>query len=324
MRTVYLHGGRPRHRIGGAIASLITPFRNDVIDRVGLIAHVEWQILNGIDGLAVGGPAGEGPLLTELERLTVIATCVEIADGKVPVIAATGSNDTARTIDATRQAARLGIDAALLTVPYYSKPTQAGIVAHFDSIAAATDIPIIIDSQPALTGIDLTPLTIERLGRIGGIIGIVDGTGDITRPHLWAPLLPASVGLYTSHDGASLAFTLAGGAGCFSASANVVPRLIAALQHAATAGNLTAANSLQARLRPLWQALDRDGTAAALKQALTVSHRLIDAAVRLPLVGVEPDVGAAIESALEMLHQENCGAGTATPDLSRLAATLRF
>ena len=310
MRTVYIESARPQRRIGGAITSLITPFRDDAIDRIGLMAHVEWQILNGIDGLSVCGLAGEGPLLSERERLTVIATCVEIAEGRLPIIAATGSNCTARTIDATRQARSLGADAALITVPYYSKPTQKGIVAHFERIAAAADTAIIVDNQPAHTGIDLSPDTIERLGAIDSVIGIVDGGGDIARLETWTPLLPARVGLYTSRDSTALAFTLAGGAGSFSDAANVVPRLTAALQHAAAAGNLAAANSLQRRLVPLWQALARDGTAAALKQALCLGDRSTAAAVRLPLVGVEPRTEVEIRAALATLLAENGPVGS--------------
>lgn len=315
MRTVYLDGDRSQRRIGGLITSLVTPFRNDGIDHQALRAHVEWQILYGVDGLAVCSLAGEGPVLTAMERQTVIATCVEAAEGKVPVIAATGSNCTATTIEATRLARDAGADAALITVPYYSKPTQKGIATHFERIAAACDMPIIVDNRPFHTGIDLAPATIEQLGRIRSVIGIADSRADGSRAFHWAQLLPDGVGLYANSDATALAFTLAGGSGSFSEAANVAPRLTAALQHAAAAGNLSAATCLQRRLQPLWHALARDGTAAALKAALSLEARAVRSDVRLPLVGIELSTETAIREALEGIGVETIGTCLSSPHL---------
>jgi 4-hydroxy-tetrahydrodipicolinate synthase len=157
MRTAYMEGGRPASRIGGMMTALVTPFADDVVDAVALAAHVEWQILNGIDGLVACGITGEGAALTMAERTGVISTCIRAAAGKVPVIAASGTNCTATTIWETRQAAALGADAALVTLPYYSKPTQKGIVNHFELLAASTDLPLIVHNQPSHTAADLAP-----------------------------------------------------------------------------------------------------------------------------------------------------------------------
>ncbi|MBZ5761407.1 MULTISPECIES: 4-hydroxy-tetrahydrodipicolinate synthase [Rhizobium] len=302
MRTIYLDSAARKRSIGGAITSLITPFRDDAIDSNALMDHVSWQIASGIDGLAVCGLAGEGPVLSDHERQTVIAICVETAAAKVPVIATTGSNCTAKTIAATRQARNAGASAALITVPYYSKPTQRGILAHFESIADATDLPLIIDNRPAHAGIDLTSVTIERLGEIGSVIGICDGGGDIGRLGAWTELLPRRVGLYTSNDAVALGFAMTGGAGCFSDAANVAPQMSAAVQHQAAAGNLAAALSLQQRLLPLWQALAAESIPATLKQAMHLDGRPVSTAVRLPLVSVEPETETAIRDALTLLH----------------------
>ncbi len=317
MRTVYRDSARLQRGIGGAITSLVTPFRNDGIDCDALAAEVEWQIRNGIDGLSVCGLAGEGPTLTQAERLTVISLCIEAADGRVPVIAATGTHCTETTIEATRLAKLAGADAALVTVPYYSKPTQNGILAHFASLATATDLPIVVDNRPAHTGIDLTPDTVGRIGRISTVIGLVDGGSGRSLADAWVRLLPARVGLYTSQDAAATAFTLSGGSGLFSDVANVAPRLTAALLHAAAAGNLAAAASLQDRLRPLWQALALDGTAAAIKHALCLQDRPVAATVRLPLVDVDATTEAALSGALEGLVAEREGMTHFCPALSQ-------
>ena len=312
MRTVYAAGDRSQPSIGGAIASLVTPFRDDLLDLAGLREHVEWQILSGIDGLAVCSVAGEGPVLTAEERESVIVTCVAAAGGMVPVIAATGSHCTARTIEATRLAQEAGADAALITVPYYSKPGQKGILAHFETIASACDIPVIIDNRPAHTGIDLAPMTVEQLGSIRTVIGLADGSADISRACAWSRLLPSHVGVYTSNDSTALAFMLSGGAGSISDAANIAPRLTAALHHAVSAGNLSTATCLERRLQPLWQALAADGTAAALKAALALAGRPVGPVTRLPLVGVDGLVEIGIRDALQAVGVETIGGCSGT------------
>lgn len=310
MRTIYRQAGR-QPRLGGAITSLVTPFTNDSLDRVGLMALVEWQILSGVDGIVICGLEGEGPTLTAAERREVIATTVEIADGTIPVIVATGTNDTVTTIAATRQAQALGADAALVTLPYYSRPTQPGIIHHFEMIAAATDMPVIIDHRPSHTATNLTLPTALSLAALPEIIGIVDGTGRAADISAWRHALPMGFLLLSGDDETALASTLAGSDGVISAVGNVAPRLVAALQHAAIAGNLPAASALLSRLLPLFRALARESGPAAIKQALSLLGRS-GADVRLPLVDVEPEAASELSAALAALQLD----GSATCGLS--------
>ena len=293
-------------RIGGAITALITPFRDGVFDAVDMMAHVEWQLLSGVDGLLVCSLTGEGPTLTEAERIRAIEICIELAEDRLPVIVATGTNDTATTIEETIQAQRLGADAAFVTVPYYSKPTQRGVLHHFEQLAAQTELPIIVHNQPSHTAIDLAPATVARLAEIRGIMGIADSSGDISRIDRWRSLLPDRFGLYTSNDASALAFTVAGGHGCFSDAANIVPRLFQSMQHSAVCGHLAASKSIDERLQPLFSALSRESEPATVKHALSLV-RYIGADVRLPLVGVASETAAAIQAAVTPFQLDGSG-----------------
>lgn len=291
--------GRPNlhRRIGGAITALVTPFRDGALDTVNLMAHVEWQLLSGVDGLLACSLTGEGPTLTEAERARIIEICVELSEGRTPVIVATGTNDTATTIEETLQAQILGADIAFVTVPYYSKPTQKGILHHFEQVASHTDLPLIVHNQPSHTAIDLAPATIAQLAEIRGIVGIADGSGDISRLDLWRPLLPDWFGLYATSDTSALAFTIAGGHGCFSSAANVVPRLFHSMQHSAACRHFSAARSIDERLRPVFEALSRESEPAAVKHALSLM-KSFNPDVRLPLVGVAAETASGIRAAI--------------------------
>ncbi|NLR95841.1 4-hydroxy-tetrahydrodipicolinate synthase [Rhizobium sp. P38BS-XIX] len=295
-----------QRRIGGAITALITPFRDGIFDGVDMMAHIEWQLLSGIDGLLVCSLTGEGPTLTEAERIRAIEICIELSEDKVPVIVATGTNDTKTTLEETIQAQRLGADAAFVTVPYYSKPTQKGIIHHFEQLAAQTELPIIVHNQPSHTAVDLAPATVARLAEIRGIIGIADGGGDVSRVDLWRPFLPERFGLFTSNDASAFGFTAAGGPGCFSNAANIVPRLFQSMQHAAAGGNIGAAQSIDERLKPLFGALARESEPATIKYALSLT-RDIEADVRLPLVGVGAETATAIQTAIGPFQLDGSG-----------------
>ncbi|NLS21379.1 4-hydroxy-tetrahydrodipicolinate synthase [Rhizobium sp. P40RR-XXII] len=295
-----------QRRIGGAITALVTPFRDGVFDGVDMMAHVEWQLLSGIDGLLVCSLTGEGPTLTEAERIRAIEICVELSEDKVPVIAATGTNDTATTIKETIQAQQLGADAALVTVPYYSKPTQKGVIHHFEQLAAQTELPIIVHNQPSHTAIDLAPTTVARLAEIPGIIGIADGSGGVSRIDVWRPLLPERFGLFASNDASALGFIAAGGHGCFSSAANIVPRLFRSMQHSVACGNVSAAKSIDGRLQPLFSALARESEPTTVKHALSLVSD-IEADVRLPLVGVTHETAAAIQAAITPFQLDGSG-----------------
>jgi 4-hydroxy-tetrahydrodipicolinate synthase len=290
-----------QRRVGGAITALVTPFRDGAIDTVGLMAHVEWQLLNSVDGLLACSLIGEGPVLTETERARTIDICVELAGGQVPVVVATGTNDTATTIEETRQAQKLGADAAFVTLPYYSKPSQKGLVHHFQRLADSTDLPLIIHNLPAHTAIDLMPATIARLAEIPTIIGIADGSGDVGRVGAWRPLLPERIGLYTTHDATALAFTIAGGRGVFSSAANIVPRLFHSMQLSAGCDHVATARLIDDRLRSLFKALACETEPATVKHALSLLKGM-SPEVRLPLTGVEAETDAAIQVAVASLQ----------------------
>lgn len=305
-----------QRRIGGAITALVTPFRNCALDSVGLMAHVEWQLLSGIDGLLACSLTGEGPVLDDAERERIIEICVELAEGRVPVIVATGTNDTATTIEETRQAEKLGADVAFVTLPYYSKPTQKGILHHFEQLAESTDLPLIIHNLPSHTAVDLAPPTVARLAEIPSIIGIADGSGDVTRLSAWRPLLPERIRLYSTHDAAALAFTLAGGRGSFSSAANIVPRLYHSMQMSAGCEHLAAARSIDDRLGLLFKALARESEPATVKHALALMKDM-SPDVRLPLTGVEAETDVAIQTAIASLRLD-CDHRAPAPQAFRL------
>ncbi|MBB3964009.1 4-hydroxy-tetrahydrodipicolinate synthase [Rhizobium metallidurans] len=288
-----------RLRLGIAITALVTPFSNDRLDLAVLERLAERQINAGINGLAVCTVTGEGPTLSPAERAAIIRTCVRVASGRVPVIAATGTNATSTTIALTLEARRLGADAALVTVPYYSKPGQKGIVHHFEQVAAASDLPVIIDDSPSRCASGLTLASLEALAPVGSILGVVHSCGEEARltPHLRQRFVSLS-----SDDGSALSFLACGGDGMLSSGANVEPRLFASLCRSAKTGNIEIATALHDRLQPLIRALAEDGSPAPVKYALHVLLGTLPE-VRLPMVGVDANEKAAIFAALTGLAE---------------------
>jgi 4-hydroxy-tetrahydrodipicolinate synthase len=247
-----------------------------------------------MDGLAVCTLTGEGPTLSPIERAAVIGSCVRASAGRVAVIAATGTNATASTIALTRQAEELGATAALVTVPYYSKPGQKGIIHHFEEVAAATGLPLLIDDNPSRCASGLTSESIETLSAIPSIIGIA-GTGTGTGPHA-ACAHPQQRLLFLAGDDQTATAALTGGAhGVISSGANLHPHLFASLHRSARNGDTAATLALGDRLYPLIDALA--GNPSAIKYAL---HVLLgtNADVRLPMVALEPRERAALFAAL--------------------------
>ncbi|MDI7865149.1 4-hydroxy-tetrahydrodipicolinate synthase [Rhizobiaceae bacterium n13] len=286
----------------GAICDLITPFRNGELDRVGFMSLVEWQILNGISGLVVCGQAGEAATLTRSERTTLIELCVDIAEHQVPVLVGTGTSCTESTIALTAEARNLGADGAVIVVPYYNKPTQEGILRHFEAVSVAVDIPIIICNVPSCTAVDLAPQTLERLTTIPQVVAVEDCTGDITRISRAPKALRQRLQFLSGHDVTALTFNLAGGRGTISLAANIAPRLVAAMHYALQTGNTEAAIALGERLGPLLRAIEREDGPAAAKYALQLMHGL-SSEVRLPLTAPQPETIAAIRLALAPLPE---------------------
>jgi 4-hydroxy-tetrahydrodipicolinate synthase len=281
----------------GAICDLVTPFQGDELDEAAFADLAEWQINSGISGLLVAGPAGEPWALTDDERTRLIRLAVAVAGNRVPVFAGTGTNCTEITVARTAEAKSIGATAAYVVTPYYSKPAQEGLFRHYQAIANRVDLPLIIGISPQRTAIDLSPRTLERLATLRSVIGIADETGDVARLVAMPAALRQRFALYSGHDLTAMPFTLMGGRGVLSAAANLVPRLTMALNHALATGNQQSAQSLQERLSPLFQALEREPSPAAIKYGLSLLRGISDD-VRLPLTPIVAETTAAIRMAL--------------------------
>lgn len=286
-----------RLRLGGAITALVTPFRDGEVDGAALEDLVEWQVLSGVDGLAICTAAGEGLSLSRRERRMVLDICIRTAADRIPVIAAAGTNCTESTIALIRDAEECGARAVLVTVPYYSKPGQKGIVRHFERIAAATDLPVLIENAPARTASDLNIETLERLAEFEVVVAIVDSTGDIARFANLPPALRQRFRFLSGHDATALSFHLSGGDGIVSAAANILPRLVTSLQKAAHGSHIPAAFALSDRLLLVVAALGPEDDPARLKYALQIL-RGTPSDLRLPLVPIESSSCFAIAKSL--------------------------
>jgi len=303
----------PRHhRLTGMMTALVTPFLHGQVHGAALSALVCSQIEAGIDGIVAGGTTGEASSFLGNERNAVIGLCVEAANGRVPVIAGTGTNSTKDTIEFTSAAQALGADAALIVTPYYNRPSQEGVFQHFQAIARAVEIPIILYNVPSRTNIDLNLDTLERLAEFPNIIGIKDATGDLSRPMALASRLGDRFIQLSGHDATAMAFNMMGGQGTISAVANIVPNLCVDLQKAWLRGDAKAAMAIQQRLQPLIAALELESYPGPVKHALHVLHGA-SAEMRLPLVPVSRATAHAIEAAVASLYL--CG-GYAEADLT--------
>lgn len=282
----------------GSITALITPFLDGALDEKAFAALVDWQIKEGTHGLVPVGTTGESPAVSHEEHRRVIELCIEVAGGRVPVIAGAGSNATAEAVELTRFAEKAGADAVLSVVPYYNKPTQEGMFQHFSAVAKATSLPIILYSVPGRTVVDLTIDTIARLREAhDNIIGVKDATASMERASLQRSRLGKDFVLLSGEDMTALGFNAHGGHGCISVTSNVAPRLCAQLQEASLAGDYAAALAYQDQLVPLHKALFLENNPAGVKYA-AARLGLARNEFRLPVVPVTPASEAAIDAAL--------------------------
>jgi len=271
-------------QINGSITALITPMADGHVDEKSFRQLIDWQIREGTSGIVPVGTTGESPTLTENEHKLIVEIAVEQSHGRVPVIAGTGSNSTQEALGYTRHAKDAGADAALIVVPYYNKPTQEGIYAHFRSIADAIDIPILVYNVPGRTVASIAPETLARLARdCPNIVGTKDATADLTRPSKQRLLSGHGFIQLSGEDGTALGFNAHGGSGCISVTANVAPRLCAEFQNATLAGDYNRAMQLQDRLMPLHMALFIETSPSPVKYAASLLG-LCRPDVRLPLV----------------------------------------
>lgn len=282
------------------MTALITPFKNGNVDYSAISELAEWHIQSGISALVTCGTTGEASTLTWDERLRTIRTCLKVSNGRVPVIAGTGTNSTELTIAHTSAAHSCGADAALIVTPYYNRPNQEGIVRHFEAIAERVAIPVIIYNVPSRTGVDISLQALDRLSRIPTILGIKDATGDVRRVEEVRNTFGNRFILLSGHDASAHAFNLLGGDGMISVMANVLPHVFVALQNACTRGDWATAKYIHQRLKPVFEAFELDTNPCAIKAALKHRRGMHDD-VRLPLVTVSDDVAAQIASALDHL-----------------------
>ena len=265
----------------GSIPALVTPFSNGRVAEDTLRAFVEWQIEQGSNGLVPCGTTGEVATLSADEHRHVIATTVEVAKGRVPVIAGCGTYDTAASIERTRAAADLGADASLVVVPYYNKPSQAGLAAHFMAIADASPIPLVVYNVPSRTVADISVETLATIAKHPKVVAIKD------------------VIQLSGNDETALAFNVMGGVGCVSVTANVAPNLCSEFQAAIRDGRWQDALTLQDKLYPLHTALFSDASPAPTKYALTRIRNDFPAEIRLPIVEASDASKRAVDAALE-------------------------
>ncbi|MGQ0485126.1 MAG: 4-hydroxy-tetrahydrodipicolinate synthase [Hyphomicrobiales bacterium] len=282
----------------GSNPALITPFKNGEVDEEAFRKLVAWQIEEGSHGLVPVGTTGESPTLTPEEHKRVIEICIAEASGKVPVIAGTGSNSTAEAIDYTAHAKKAGADAALVVVPYYNKPTQEGIYAHFKAIAEAVDIPVFVYNVPGRTVTNISVETLARLAKdFANIVGTKDASADLTRPSRQRLASGEKFIQLSGEDGTALGFNAHGGVGCISVTANVAPRLCSEFQEATLKGDYVKALKLQDRLMPLHHALFVETSPAPVKYAASLLG-LCEAEARLPMVPVGETTRKAVRDAM--------------------------
>lgn len=278
--------------------ALVTPFRNGELDLEALKRLVEWQIGEGSTGLVPVGTTGESPTLSHEEHETVVAEVVKAAAGRVPVIAGAGSNNTTEAIRFVQFAQRIGADAALVVTPYYNRPTQRGLIAHFTALHDCAEIPIVIYNIPGRSVVDMTPATMGALAKLPRIVGVKDATGDLARVSQQRASCGADFIQLSGEDATALGFNAHGGVGCISVTANVAPRLCAEFQQATLAGDYAKALDYQDRLMPLHEAIFIEPGLVGAKYALS-KLGLCSEEVRSPLTGLEDSTKAAIDAAMK-------------------------
>jgi 4-hydroxy-tetrahydrodipicolinate synthase len=285
----------------GSIPALVTPFRDGLIDEVAIRRLVDWQIAEGSSALVPCGTTGESATLSYEEHYRVIELCIEQTAGRVPVIAGCGSNDTATAVRHMEFAKSAGADAALVVAPYYNRPNQDGIYAHFARLAETSDLPIVVYNVPSRTVTDIQPETLARLSKIPSIIGIKDASGNLARVSAHRLGCGTDFCQLSGNDDMALAFNGAGGVGCISVTANAAPRLCATFQKACQDGDFARAQVLNDQLHSLHTSLFTDASPGPIKYAMTRVVHWMTADVRLPMTlpceAARKAVNAGLEAA---------------------------
>jgi 4-hydroxy-tetrahydrodipicolinate synthase len=284
----------------GSIPALVTPFRGGAFDEAAFRRLVDWQIDSGSSALVPCGTTGENSTLSNAEHHRVIEVCIEQAAGRVPVIAGCGSNDTMNALLHMNFSKKCGAAAALVVAPYYNRPSQAGLLAHFSYLAEHNDLPIVLYNVPARTVTDLKPETVCELANRfpAHFVAIKDASGDLSRVTDHRMGITGGFAQLSGDDELALPFNAAGGVGCISVTANVAPQLCAEFQAACAANDLKKARELNDRLYPLHYAMFKDASPGPVKYALSKVHDWIGDDLRLPMVPCSQDARDAVDAAL--------------------------
>lgn len=282
----------------GSIPALVTPFRDGAFDETSYRSFVDWQISEGSHALVPCGTTGESATLTAEEHYRVIEVCVEQAAGRVPVIAGCGSNSTATAIDTMKAAESRGADAALVVLPYYNRPNQEGLYAHFATLAEASSLPIVVYNVPGRTVTDITVETLARIAELPTVVGIKDASGALARVAAQRLACGPDFAQLSGNDDMALGFLAMGGVGTISVTANVAPRLFAQFHEAWLGGDTATALALQDRLYPLHAALFTDASPGPVKYALNRVRPEMSAEMRLPMTPPSKASRDAVDAAL--------------------------
>ena len=282
----------------GSIPALITPFKDGEIDWPAFEKLVEMQIENGSHAVVPCGTTGESPTLSHDEHSAIVRRCVEVVKGRIPVIAGTGSNSTAEAIELTQAAKDVGADASLSVVPYYNKPTQDGMVAHFKAIIDAVPLPTVLYNIPGRSVVDMSDETIARLAALPEIVGVKDATGDLSRPAKLAKLVSDDFCQLSGNDDSVGEFLQQGGDGIISVVANIAPKMNADMVNAYHSGDMAVFTDLRDKLNPLGHDLFCESNPAPVKYAAQVLGICSDE-VRLPLLPASAEARSKVDAAMK-------------------------
>jgi 4-hydroxy-tetrahydrodipicolinate synthase len=280
----------------GSICALITPFNDGNVDENAFGNLIDWQIAEGTNGLVPMGTTGESPTLSHDEHKRVVELCIEVADGRVPVIAGAGSNSTAEAIELAEHAKKAGADAALVVTPYYNKPTQEGLYRHFEALNSV-GIPIIIYNIPGRSVVDMSVATMARCAELENIIGVKDATAAVGRATEQKMACGDNFCQLSGEDITQLGFLAQGGVGCISVTANIAPKLMADMHNAWQAGNIAEAQRINERLTPLHLDLFCEANPGPVKYGASLLGKCKEE-LRLPLVNITEESRGKVERAM--------------------------
>ena len=278
--------------------ALLTPFKDNKVDYSSYKELIDFQINNGTHGLVPVGTTGESPTLSHDEHKKLIEVCIEQSNGRVPVIAGAGSNSTSEAVDFVKHACSAGADGLLVVTPYYNKPTQSGLLAHYNELIKHTSKPIIIYDIPGRSVIQMTDETMAKLAQDQFIVGVKDATADLTRPTRLQNIIGDNFIQLSGEDGTALAYLAAGGHGCISVTANIAPKLLSRMHNAWRQGDINTAQEINKKLMPLHDALFCETSPGPLKYAASLLG-ICSSDARLPIVEIEEDSKLKVKNALK-------------------------